>query len=88
MAVKADDLELDVIDAVLEAVRARLGHEPSWACEEFVRQYYHWVPVQDLRDRDPGDLAGAVLGHWQQAARRPPGETKVRVTHMITRQIT
>ncbi len=79
MAVKVDDLELDVIDTVLEAVRARLGHEPSWACTEFVRQYFHWVPAQDLRDRDPSDLAGAVLGHWALTARRRPGEAKVRV---------
>jgi glutamate dehydrogenase len=79
MAVKTDDLELDVIDSILEAVGDRLGHEPSWPCTEFVRQYFHWVPAQDLRDRSVGDLAGAVLGHWEMAARRRPGETKVTV---------
>ena len=79
MAVKADDLELDLIDSILEAVADRLGHEPSWPCAEFVRQYYHWVPSQDLRDRDVADLAGAVLGHWEMSARRRRGETKVAV---------
>ncbi len=79
MAVKTGDLELDVIDAVLDAVGVRLGHEPSWPCTEFVRQYYHWVPSQDLRERGIADLAGAVLGHWGAAARRRPGESKVSV---------
>jgi glutamate dehydrogenase len=79
MVVKAGDLELDLIDSVLDAVGARLGHEPSWPCAEFVRQYYHWVPAQDLRERSVSDLAGAVLGQWETLSRRQPGEFKVRV---------
>jgi glutamate dehydrogenase len=79
MAVKADDVELDVIDSVLEAVAARLGHDPSWPCAEFVRQYFHWVPAPDLRDREISDLAGAVLEHWEMASRRRIGEPKVLV---------
>jgi hypothetical protein len=80
MVVKADDIELDVIDSVLESVGAALGHEPSWSCAEFVRQYFHWVPAQDLRERDPVGLAGAVLGHWEQMGRRHPREAKVAGT--------
>ena len=79
MAVKTGDLELSVIDSVIAAVAQRLGHEPSPACAEFVRQYYHWVPPQDLHDRDVADLCGAVLDHWEAAARRAPGEAKVTV---------
>ncbi len=79
MAVRTDDLELDLIDSVLEAVTARLGHEPSWPCAEFVRQFFHWVPPQDLRERDVDSLAATVLGEWEMAARRMPGEAKVRV---------
>ena len=79
MAVRTDDLELDLIDSVLEAVTARLGHEPSWPCAEFVRQFFHWVPAQDLREREVDSLAATVLGEWEMAARRHPGEAKVRV---------
>jgi glutamate dehydrogenase len=79
MAVKTDDLELDLIDSVLEAVTARLGHEPSWPCAEFVRQFFHWVPAQDLRERELDGLAATVLGEWEMASRRVPGEAKVRV---------
>jgi glutamate dehydrogenase len=78
MVVRADDLELDLIDSVLEAVTARLGHEPSWACAEFVRQFFHWVPAQDLRERELDALAATVLGEWEMAARRRMGEAKVR----------
>jgi NAD-specific glutamate dehydrogenase len=81
MAVRADDLELDLIDSVLEAVTARLGHEPSWACAEFVRQFFHWVPAQDLRERELDALAALVLGAWEMAARRLPGEAKVRAVN-------
>ncbi|HTU29952.1 MAG TPA: NAD-glutamate dehydrogenase [Solirubrobacteraceae bacterium] len=79
MAVRTDDLELDLIDSVLEAVTTRLGHEPSWPCAEFVRQFFHWVPPQDLREREVSSLAETVLGEWEMAARRTPGEAKVRV---------
>jgi glutamate dehydrogenase len=78
MAVKTDDLELDLIDSVLDAVTGRLGHEPSWPCAEFVRQFFHWVPPQDLRDREVDSLAAMVLSEWEMAARRLPGEAKVR----------
>jgi glutamate dehydrogenase len=81
MAVKTDDVELDVVDSVLDAVTARLGHEPSWPCAEFVRQYFHWVPAPDLRDREISDLAGAVLDHWEMALRRAVREPKVSVVN-------
>ncbi|HET9125506.1 MAG TPA: NAD-glutamate dehydrogenase [Solirubrobacteraceae bacterium] len=76
---RTDDLELDLIGSVLDAVAARLGHEPSWPCAEFVRQFFHWVPAQDLRERELDVLAGTVLGEWELSARRQPGEAKVRV---------
>ncbi|MGI8506483.1 MAG: NAD-glutamate dehydrogenase [Solirubrobacteraceae bacterium] len=79
MAVKAGDLELDLIDALSECVRQRLPDEPSASYEEFVRQYYHWVPAKDLSDRSPLDLCGAVVAHWRAAKQRHPGEAKVRV---------
>ncbi len=79
MAVKAGDLELDLIDSLTESVAARLDHEPAAAYREFVRQYYHWVPATDLADRRLEDLAGAIVAHWQTARQREPGEVKVNV---------
>ena len=51
MAVKAGDLELDLIDSLTESVAGRLSTEPEAAYRQFVRQYYHWVPAKDLADQ-------------------------------------
>jgi glutamate dehydrogenase len=79
MAVKAAELEAELIDAVCERVRARLPEEQARLCETFVRQYYHWVPADDLADRSPLDLYGAAVAHWNLMAQRAPGEIKVHV---------
>src|ERR1700735_4143327 len=79
MAVSAGDRELDLIDAVIGKVTDRLGHEPPAACQEFVRQLFHWVPAQDLNERAPEDLAGMALSQFELARQRAPGEAKVRV---------
>jgi glutamate dehydrogenase len=79
MAVKAGDLELDLIDSLTEAVAERLEHEPPAAYSEFVGQYYHWVPATDLAGRRREDLAGAIVSHWRMAYRREPGEVEVSV---------
>jgi glutamate dehydrogenase len=79
MAVKAGDLEMDLIDSLTESVGERLEHEPPAAYREFVRQYYHWVPAKDLADRRPEDLAGAIVSHWRIACERERGEVKVNV---------
>ena len=79
MVVKGADLESELIDAVCERVRERLPTGQVTPCEAFVRQYYQWVPAEDLADRNPLDLYGAAVAHWNLAQHRAPGETKVRV---------
>ncbi|MBV9168426.1 MAG: NAD-glutamate dehydrogenase, partial [Solirubrobacterales bacterium] len=79
MAVKGAELESELIDTVCDRVRARLPADQATPCEAFVRQYYQWVPVEDLADRNPLDLYGAAVAHWNLAQERAPGEAKVRV---------
>jgi glutamate dehydrogenase len=79
MAVKGADLESELIDTVCERVRERLPAGQVAPCESFVRQYYQWVPAEDLADRNPLDLYGAGVAHWNFAQQRAPGESKVRV---------
>ena len=79
MAVSAGDRELDLIDAVIVKVTERLGHEPPAACQEFVRQLFHWVPAQDLNERTPDDVAGMALAQFELASHLEAGEPKVRV---------
>jgi glutamate dehydrogenase len=45
----------------------------------FLGRYYRHVPVEDLAERDPIDLAGAALSHRLLAAARPQGVANVRV---------
>jgi glutamate dehydrogenase len=79
MAVKAGDLEQDLIESLGQTVGRELAQEPPAAYREFVRQYYHWVPAKDLADRDQADLCGAVVAHWRTARHRARGEAKVNV---------
>src|SRR5664279_4016001 len=79
MAVKAGDLEFDLIDALSACVAQRMPGESRAAYAEFVGQYYHWVPAADLYDRNPLDLCGALVAHWRTGRVRLPGEPSVRV---------
>ena len=79
MAVKGADLESELIDTVCERVRERLPADQVAPCESFVRQYYQWVPAEDLADRNPLDLYGAAVAHCNLAQQRAAGESKVRV---------
>jgi glutamate dehydrogenase len=79
MAVKAGDREAELIDSVCERIREELPEDQVPPAEAFVRQYYHWVPQEDLRDRARADLYGAAMAHWRLVLEREPGEAKVRV---------
>jgi len=79
MAVKGAELESEMIETVCERVRERLPADQATPCEAFVRQYYQWVPAEDLADRNPLDLYGAAVAHWNLAQQRAPGEAKLRV---------
>src|SRR6185437_11650512 len=79
MAVKAADLESELIDGICERVRRKLASDRVAPCESFTRQFYHWVPAVDLSDRSEIDLYGAAIAEWNLAQQRAPGEAKVRV---------
>src|SRR5688572_16976603 len=79
MAVRADKAEPSLVDSLCSRVRERVDEGDAEQVEEFVRQYYRWVPAEDLAGRDPLDLYGAALAHWALARKRSGGEPKVRV---------
>src|SRR5918999_3226034 len=79
MTAKVEEIEAALIDTVCSRVRERLTDDEAPQVEEFVRQYYRWVPPEDLIGRSPLDVYGAALAHWNFAGERPPGATKVRV---------
>jgi glutamate dehydrogenase len=79
MAVRAAHPGAELIDTVCSQIRARLPHEQGIPCESFVRQYYQRVPAEDLAARDPLDLCGFAVAHWNLAQQREPGRAKVHV---------
>src|ERR1700674_3796656 len=79
MAATGAHPESALVNTVCERVRAPLPERQAQMCEAFVRQYYHWVPAEDLADRGPLELYGAAVAHWNLAQQRTPGQAKVHV---------
>jgi glutamate dehydrogenase len=70
---------VEVIEELCSWAREQLPDEQAVRAQQFVRQFYQWVPEEDLADRDPRDLFGAALSQWRLAQRRRRGQTKLRV---------
>ncbi|MEA2198880.1 MAG: glutamate dehydrogenase, partial [Solirubrobacteraceae bacterium] len=79
MVVKPAEFETELIDSVCARIQERLAGGQAEGCEAFVRQYYHWVPPEDLMGRSSIDLYGAALAQWNLAQQRMPGTANVRV---------
>jgi glutamate dehydrogenase len=79
MAVRTTEAEAELIAGVCQRVRERLPSDQAGSCEAFVRQYYHWVPPEDLADRAQLDLYGAAVSQWNLGGQRQPGEVKLHV---------
>jgi glutamate dehydrogenase len=79
MTLKTEEIEAALIDDVCSRVREKLEGDEAQQVEEFVRQYYHRVPPDDLVGRSELDVYGAALAHWNFMRRRMSGEAKVRV---------
>ena len=79
MAMKAAEFETELIESVCARIQERLAEGDADDCEAFVRQYYHWVPPEDLVGRSSIDLYGAAIAHWNLARQRRAGTAKVRV---------
>jgi glutamate dehydrogenase len=69
----------ELLDKVVGRVREQLPEDQVPQVEEFVRQYYAWIPPDDLADRSPIDIYGAAVAHWSFARQRTPGSAKTRL---------
>jgi glutamate dehydrogenase len=79
MALKAEQLESGLIDAICERARDELPPDEVARAEPFLRQYYRWVPPEDLERRSEAELYGAALSHWKLAQTRRVGDAKLQV---------
>jgi glutamate dehydrogenase len=73
------DVDETLIDTVCARLREQLSKDDADRAESFVRQYYRWVPPEDIAERRDSDLYGAALSHFDLARTREPGTTKIRI---------
>jgi glutamate dehydrogenase len=67
------------VDAVLALSASRLDAARHKMVEGITREYFRRLDAQDLAERTPEDLLGAVLSHLQLAEKRAAGRPKVRI---------
>jgi glutamate dehydrogenase len=86
MPLKAEQAEEALIESVCIRLRDQVSPELVGQREAFVRQFYHWVPVEDLAGRAVRDLCGAALASWDFARDRKPRTASVRAYNPTARE--
>ncbi|HSI52337.1 MAG TPA: NAD-glutamate dehydrogenase domain-containing protein, partial [Ramlibacter sp.] len=70
---------LNRVDAVLALAATRLDAARLSMIEGFAREYFNRLDADDLAERTPEDLLGALVSHLQLGDVRAPGQPKVRI---------
>jgi glutamate dehydrogenase len=68
-----------VIDRVIEIVEAKVDAVQRPLVATFMRRYYLGLSADELEARDPRDLYGAALSHWNTGNPREPRTPKIRI---------
>ena len=79
MDASTETLRRERIDAIQGLAATHLSAAQRPLIEGFAREYFRQLDTDDLTERTPEDLCGALLSHWQFGATRTPGRPKVRV---------
>jgi len=76
-----DEDKAELIAKAAEVARSSrgTGGPPHQDVAELLTAYYRHVAPEDLVDRSPEDLYGALASHYRLAAQRPQGTATVRV---------
>jgi glutamate dehydrogenase len=69
----------EILEQIVALINERVPQERRAQVESFARQYYRRVAPEDLVEREPDDLYGAVMAHLRTAQRREPRTAKVHV---------
>ena len=75
------DIRVQGLDEVLRLVRAKVAPDMRSLLERFVQRYFSQLDPEDLAERQPADLYGAALSHWNFARKRDPGSARLRVSN-------
>jgi glutamate dehydrogenase len=78
MALRSEEAEAALIQSVCRRLPDHVAPESVDKCEAFVRQFYHWVPPEDLAGRSIGDLCSAAIAVWDFARERMASSASVR----------
>src|SRR5205823_7649280 len=73
-----EDFRARRLDEVSRLVTAKVGPEQRATVQAFIERYYGQVDPEDLLERQPSDLYGAALSHWNFALKRDAGRARVR----------
>jgi glutamate dehydrogenase len=86
MSDRAEARKAEIIDHLVEELKARLQPGDAVLAEHFVRRYYRDVAPGDLEERDFLDLYGTALANLRFMQTREPGRAKVRAYNPILEQ--
>ena len=78
MLVQADDRKGEAISNAVRKLGAKSKRKRADSSEAFIRHFYDDVPPGDIANEQADDLLGAAASIRQFAAKRTPGEVKVR----------
>jgi glutamate dehydrogenase len=73
------DSRVQRLDEVLRLVQAKVAPDKRSLLERFFERYFSQLDPEDLAERQPADLYGAALSHWNFARKRDPGSARLRV---------
>src|SRR5262245_41390719 len=74
-----EEFRVRQLDEVSRLVAGKIAGDQRATLQAFVAVYYGQVDPEDLLERQPADLYGAALSHWNFARKREPGHARVRV---------
>ena len=73
------DARFRFLEQVAAAAEAAAGDELGLDVTAYIHQYYRNTSLDDLKDREVKDLAGAALSHLRLGLRREPGTPRILV---------
>ncbi|MBA2649936.1 MAG: NAD-glutamate dehydrogenase [Legionella sp.] len=79
MSYKFEEGKESLIDAVIEKLDTHMTGKQMKYCQEFARQFYGTVALEDLQAWDIEDLYGAVVNFWSLIVERAPHQTKIKI---------
>ncbi len=78
MLVQAENRKGEAITNAVKRLGPKAKRKRADGTEAFIRHFYEDVPPGDIADEQAGDLYGAAISIRQFAAKRTPGQAKVR----------